>query len=497
MALYSLAPYERRQYFDDNGDPLAFGTVETFAAGTAAHAVTYSDATGTPNTNPIVLDAAGRCVIYLAAASYKFLIRDQFGVIVGTVDPVASTVLGSAAAVDLTGTAGEALGAGAAVYLSAGDGGKTPGRWYLASSSLTYSSSAAMVIGITTTAIGSGSTGIVRIGGEVTGLAGLIVGGTYYIDTAGALTPTAPLNMRPVGVAETTTTLLLSANPGQSLAANDVNDFRLTLTSGVPITTADVTGTSTVYWTPFTGNRIALFNGSGWDLVRSTELSIGTPGTSGVNYDVFVYNNAGAPALEYVAWNTDTTRSVALARQDGVWSRSGSLTRRYVGTLRATTGDKWEDSMANRLVYNQYHRQPRVLRRNEATDTWTYATATLRQANAAAANQCTVVVGIAEVPLTLTLRATWSHTTIGGFLVVAIGEDSTTVRDTAGQVQTTVTDAANTFKTSSAELVKYPPLGYHIYTWLELASGATATIVGDNAGAAGGPQSGMSGTIEG
>jgi hypothetical protein len=78
---------------DDNGDPLAFGTVETFAAGLSVHAATYSNSTGTPNANPVQLNAAGRCVIYLDALSYSFIVRDQFGVTISSTDPIQSAGL--------------------------------------------------------------------------------------------------------------------------------------------------------------------------------------------------------------------------------------------------------------------------------------------------------------------------------------------------------------------------------------------------------------------
>ena len=57
-------------------------------------------------------------------------------------------------------------------------------------------------------------------------------------------------------------------------------DGRLTLTSGDPVG-ADTTG-ATVYYTPFVGNKILLYDGSGWNLRTFTQLSIAT-WTSGYN----------------------------------------------------------------------------------------------------------------------------------------------------------------------------------------------------------------------
>lgn len=92
---YTLAPYEQRQYFDDDGNPLAFGHVYTYVTGSSTPATTYSTSTGTANSNPVVLDAAGRCRIYLDALSYKFILTDANDVPVGlTMDPVTAVNAG-------------------------------------------------------------------------------------------------------------------------------------------------------------------------------------------------------------------------------------------------------------------------------------------------------------------------------------------------------------------------------------------------------------------
>lgn len=61
MALY-LSPISTiLQYFTDTGVVLAGGKVNTYLAGTTTPTATYTDITGiTPNSNPIILNAAGR-----------------------------------------------------------------------------------------------------------------------------------------------------------------------------------------------------------------------------------------------------------------------------------------------------------------------------------------------------------------------------------------------------------------------------------------------------
>src|SRR3990172_12032733 len=147
---------------------------------------------------------------------------------------------------------------------------------------------------------------------------------------------------------------------------------RLTLTSGVPVTSADVTAATTVYYTPYGCNQISLYSGSAWSTISFSEVScaLGTL-TSAKNYDAFIYNNAGTATCELsAAWTNDSTRADALTTQDGVNVKSGATTRRYVGTSRTTSTTTTEDSGGGtttqvggkRFVWNQDNRVGRWAR---------------------------------------------------------------------------------------------------------------------------------------
>jgi hypothetical protein len=172
--------------------------------------------------------------------------------------------------------------------------------------------------------------------------------------------------------------------------------------------TADVTAATTLYLTPCYGNRIDLPDSLGNPQRHTTaEISIAVPATTSQMYDVFVYSSSGTATLELLAWTNDTTRATALVRTNGRWLKTGDLTRMYVGSVRTTTvSGQTEDSAVKRYVWNMYNRAERVLQRLETTASWTYQTATFRQANAAAANQVDVVQGLAESPLWLQLTVT-------------------------------------------------------------------------------------------
>jgi hypothetical protein len=271
-------------------------------------------------------------------------------------------------------------------------------------------------------------------------------------------------------------------------------DFRLTLSSGVPVTTADVTGATTIYATPFTGKYIDLYDGTNWNRRASAEFSValGTL-TSGRPYDVFCYDNAGVPTLERLAWTDDTTRATALARQDGVLVKSGAATRRYMGTFYTTSTATTEDSLSKRYLWNCYHQKPRTMRVLESTTSWTYGSVSpFRQANSNTANQINFVVGVVENPVAATAMVNVSGNIAGTTSYQAgIGLDSTTVN--SATLTQGVAVLQTTGQAAIAAYAGYPSAGRHALVWLEACSGGTAFLYGSGAG----NQSGLTGVVEG
>jgi len=79
------------QFFDDDGVPLAGGFVHTLEAGTSDEKDTYADAdtvSPTVNQNPVPLDSAGRCTMFLEAGAYDFEIMDSNSVVLRVVSGV-------------------------------------------------------------------------------------------------------------------------------------------------------------------------------------------------------------------------------------------------------------------------------------------------------------------------------------------------------------------------------------------------------------------------
>lgn len=80
------------QFFDNNGDILSGGLLYVYTAGTTTPVTTWTSNSGAvANTNPIVLDSAGRVPyeIWLnSGVTYKFVLKTSTGVTIGTYDNI-------------------------------------------------------------------------------------------------------------------------------------------------------------------------------------------------------------------------------------------------------------------------------------------------------------------------------------------------------------------------------------------------------------------------
>lgn len=102
------------QFFDNNGVPLIGGKIYTYAAGTTTPLATYTARDGvTPNTNPIILDAAGRTpqqVWSTEGVLYKYVVATSTDVVIRTWDNIGGSVVASDLAQDLANTSDNAKG---------------------------------------------------------------------------------------------------------------------------------------------------------------------------------------------------------------------------------------------------------------------------------------------------------------------------------------------------------------------------------------------------
>ena len=284
-------------------------------------------------------------------------------------------------------------------------------------------------------------------------------------------------------------------------AGHEISQGRLTFTTGVPVTVADVTGAgaNTLFYTPYKGDLIGLSDGTDWAVYRFTERSIAVPATTLQMYDVFVFNNAGTLTLELLAWTNDTTRATTLTMLNGVLVKTGDATRRYVGSFRtALVVGQSEDSAVKRYLWNNANRVTRPLLRREGTASWNYTIATLRQANASAANQVDFVRGLDEdaVEVQLDMGASNAAGAAGMTLVSTLGLDSTTAITAGVQGGSTQVNLLGAVIPMHAAYCGFPGIGRHFISWNESSQAlGTTTFFGQLTGAGVTVFSGMTGFV--
>lgn len=281
------------------------------------------------------------------------------------------------------------------------------------------------------------------------------------------------------------------ASGGGGTVDMGVNGFRLTLTSGTPITTTDVTGASQVFLTPMVSGLIACYYSSAWTLVDSAEISFFPTTVASSLYDVFVYYNGSVIQLELsAAWASSTLRTDALTRQDGVWVKQADHTRRWVGTIATTASNALEDSVANRFLWNNYNRVERHLSVVESTSFWGYTSSTWRQANGSSSNTFNMVLG--DVTFLEASACALCASSSVDYGSAGVGIDSTSVNSAITFGGTGIGNSGAGVAQNRADYRGYISKGLHAINWLE-AGGTSTQFFGTNG--TNRSQSGMVGTI--
>lgn len=257
------------------------------------------------------------------------------------------------------------------------------------------------------------------------------------------------------------------------LAANAKTEFgfRLTLETGVPVSTSDQASKTTIYLTPYTSKAAWLEYGG---IVRRYELSelslaLGTL-TASRGYDVWLYaTSETAAALEILVWTSATARATALARDSaGRYVKSGDTTRLYVGSFYSTSTTVTDDTAAKRFVWNFYNRIVRPWNVQDSTATYTLNTggsSTYTAANGgAAAWKREFFRGIDE---DVVHAVACNHADTNQF-GLGWGLDSTTAQATGSLGAITTPNGAG--NTGIAHFIGLLGLGYHYLQAIESSS---------------------------
>ncbi len=202
---------------------------------------------------------------------------------------------------------------------------------------------------------------------------------------------------------------------------------RLTLTSGLPVLASDVTAATTVYYTPYIGNIVPIYDGTSFVNTAFTEISMAMSGANfaanGI-YDLFVSSDAGTLRLAIgPVWTTLTAGSGSRGTGAGTTELQyvgGILTNKVSITLRYASGSTFT-AAANQATYvgtmvmdgtnaqvsclvsygqsrkygiwNLYNQVKIIMLVGDSTASHTYASATYQAFNAASTNAAQTLCG--------------------------------------------------------------------------------------------------------
>jgi hypothetical protein len=505
------------QYLDDVPEVYAGGSLTFYVTATTTPATTYSDSSlAVPNSNPVDLDSAGRPLteIFLdPAVTYKVILKDSAGATIWTRDPVVDpaanvtaifTVYAGNPNGNVAGSAGTVGGTGASVvwditndllYVCTTSGVAAAAVWTQVGASL--GGQLAVTGDITPASLsadqdnyaptGYATASVIRQNCSadviITGLAGGaegVVMDIHNVSTANTITLAD-------GAIITTSTAAnrftfggnsITLHPNQSIELwydSTTSRWRqkgmhpmlpmpwpggrLTLESGVPVSSTEQIDKTTIYYTAHIHGFVPIFNGTNWYLAPFSELSqtladnTKSPAAAAINslYDMFVWNNAGTLRLSRgPAWSSATARGTGagtteLERKNGILTNKVAITNGptanrglYVGTIATDgSGANGELNMmfapapaaggsANRLdVWNMYNRVRVCSISRDSTNTWNYTTATVRAANNSASNRVTAVFGLSEDAVAARYATSATNSSAGVLVSCGVGRDLT------------------------------------------------------------------------
>lgn len=227
---------------------------------------------------------------------------------------------------------------------------------------------------------------------------------------------------------------------------------RLTLQSGVPVMTTSQAAKTVLYYTPYAGHHLPLYDGSGWIAAAFAELTAATTDTgkspaaigAGKVNDWFVWNDAGTLRLSHGPdWSNDTTRGAAgaLVRVEGIWLNAAdvangpaALRGTYVGTTRSNSlaqldyilGGAATGGVAGFLgVWNAYNRVNASAATIDSGPLYTYSDFAIRQARSSKGNQISYVAGLDEDAVEVAYQSfSGAVGVVNAYASVGIGLDS-------------------------------------------------------------------------
>jgi hypothetical protein len=282
---------------------------------------------------------------------------------------------------------------------------------------------------------------------------------------------------------------------------------RLTLSTATPVMSSTVSGATTVYYTPYLGRYVPIWNGLnfvmvdfGGELSQATTDGTKSPAavTTSSNYDYLVWWDPSVGRCQCTRgflWSSDTARGTGsgtaeLELLNGIYVNkydvtNGPKARRgtYVGTVRSNGSSTIDFNLgsaasgggaATLYVFNAYNQIEQFAYVQETAGSWAYASATVRPSNGSTGNRISMIngIGVGFVTAIFAQRISSSGGTFGSNM---IGLDSTTAMATLNHRGFVFN---GTDGTVYSHFIGPTGLGYHYLQCLE-SSGGSATYLGN------------------
>lgn len=291
----------------------------------------------------------------------------------------------------------------------------------------------------------------------------------------------------------------LSVAKGGTGGAAVTPQGRLTLTSATPVMATSVSAATRLYYTPYVGNLVPLYNGTifTWltfsEVFQDTTDATKSPAAVATSscYDTFAwldgttFRNTRGPA-----WSSATSRgaSAAIAFVNGIGLNNLAITNGPAAQRGTWTGTFCTEAAANINytfggaaagwlgahfnLWNAYNRVPVSTFIGDSNSSWTYAVAsTWRQVNGLAAAVVTVVRGADQDGITLEYKA---HGLAGAATTAACGIGLDTFTAFVGSPHI-INDSSIARPCTAKYTGLTNGIGYHSFAPIEFNSTTTAT----------------------
>lgn len=284
---------------------------------------------------------------------------------------------------------------------------------------------------------------------------------------------------------------------------------RLTLVSGTPVLTSDVTGATTIYYTPYVGNAFISPSPTspvGTTFVESSVALSSTYQTQGYIYDIFGWPGPGSPPVVELcigpAWPSLTSRgSYGLQLVKGVWENAYSLSGNsgnstcgaatgyavYLGSIYITTAGETSVQFTPAAgaggsgtiigIWNAYNRVRVTASSQDSNSTWTYSTSSWRNADNSANNSITWLDGGGlggQTSISAAYDATGSNSSATGQVNVGVGINNLNTPEIYPQVQN-----STAILTMHGATLSPPILGLNVAQAIERVASGTETFYGN------------------